>query len=184
MNGRAARIGAVARALAALLLVAGVVACGDDDGPTSTDALDSELVVGKYDYQTLAFDIAGPTFGSYDILQALNLDPDTHFLVIANDGTAQLAFEAPNTGALRIAQATYRMLGDGVRIEFQNAERPAELLIPQVIDLVYDETTDELTFTGDVSVALSRLEALFPELAEEPLGDPGPGTLTVVFEPR
>ena len=171
------------RRVAAVLLLAAAAACGDDD-PVDVDLLDPELVVGKYDYRTLAFDIEGPTFGSYDILRVLSLDPATHFLVIVDDGTAQLVFEHPTNGTLQPANGSYRMLPDGVRIEFRNPGQPGVLLIPQVLDLVYDEATGELSFIEEVSVPLSRLETLFPALAEEPLADPVPGTLTVVFEPR
>lgn len=168
----------------ALVVAAGVGACDDDDDLTGPDLLDAELVVGTYNYETLSFDVAGQTFGAYDLLQALNLDPSTHFLVIANNGTAQLAFQNPETGALTPAEGTYDMMEDGIRIRFQNASQAAPLLIPQILELRYSAESERLSFVGDLSVPLARLVELAPELEGEPLDDPVPGTLTVVFTPR
>jgi hypothetical protein len=185
---RASRWRALPRRLAVgaltLALAAGAGACGDDDDPVGPDLLDEDLVVGTYNYETLSFDVAGQTFGAYDLLQSLNLEPSSHFLVIANDGTAQLAFQNPETGALQVANASYDMTEDGVRIRFQNSTLPAQLLIPQTVELRYNVESKRLSFVDDLSVSLARLVELAPELEGEPLDDPVPGTLTVVFTPR
>ena len=172
------------RAATAVGLAVGITACDGAGDIINPNLLDQSLVVGTYDFEALEFDVAGSTFGSYDILTALNLDPTTHFLVIANDGTAQLAFQNPNTGALDPANGTYEMLENGLRISFENAGQPGVLLIPQILDLIYDSETGSLTFIGDVAVPLDRLVSLVPELDGEPLNDPVPGSLTVVFTPR
>jgi hypothetical protein len=173
----------VKRSVGALLVVLSLVGCGDDD-LTGSNTLDPDLVRGTYDPTTLSFDVAGSVFGEYDILAALDRDPSTHFLVLSNDGTAQLAFLNPTSGQLEPANGTYRMLEDGVRIEFNNAGQPGLLLLPQILELTYDEETGTLTNRSEVAVGLARLISLVPELDGEPLSDPVPGVLAVVFTPR
>ena len=188
MFGRTDAARTLARRTLVLLLAAGLggglAGCDDDDPTDLEDLLDQELVVGTYDYQTLAFDVSGQTFGEYDLLDATQLDPSTHFLIIANDGTVDLAFQDPASGGLEIAGGDYEMLEDGLRITFDNAGLPGRLLIPQTLELTYDDESGELSFVGDVPAARTRLVELVPELEDEPLGDPVPGSLTVVFEPR
>lgn len=171
------------RTALALTLVAVVAGCGDD-GTTDVDLLDAEKVVGTYDPTTLTFDVTGPTFGEYDLLAGFQDDDIPPQLVIANNGTAQLAFLDPETGVLTTGNGSYTMLEDGVSIAFDNASDPETLLLPQTLDLVYDEETSELTFADTIQAPLSRLVTLAPELQDEPLSDPVGGLLDVVFTPR
>lgn len=168
----------------ALVLAVGVVACGDDPlaGP-NPDLLDRELVVGIYDPTTLSFDVAGPTFGEYDVLAGIPIEEPPR-LILASDGVAQLVFLNPSTGRLETGEGGYGMLEDGVRISFVAADVPGRLLLPQTLDLLYDETSGELSFSAEIQVPLARLVDLVPELADEPLSDPVGGVLTAEFTPR
>lgn len=176
----------VVRALG-LGLVLGLLAaaCGDDPltGP-NPDLLDPELVVGTYDPTTLSFDVAGPTFGEFDLLTGLQTEEVPPLLVISSDGVAQLVFLNPTTGRFEIGEGSYTMLEDGVRIAFVAADAPGRLLLPRTLDLLYDETASELSFSAEIQAPLDRLVALAPDLAGEPLSDPVGGVLTAVFTPR
>jgi hypothetical protein len=166
----------------ALALMVGAAACGGDDDITDLNLLDPELVVGTYDPTTLTFDVAGQTFGEYDLLAGLQTDEVPPLLVISNDGVAQLVFLDPATGRFEIGEGSYTMLEDGVRIAFASAGAPGRLLLPQTLDLVYD--SGQLSFTGEIQAPLDRLVSLVPELDGEPLSDPVGGVLSVVFTPR
>jgi hypothetical protein len=183
-RGIARKYGIAARAALVLLLAVGAAACGDDDDPTDVNALDAELVVGTYDPTTLTFDVAGQTFGEYDLLAGFQTDEIPPLLVISTDGAAQLVFLDPVTNQFRIGDGTYTMLEDGVRIAFDNASEPLTMLLPQTLDLTYDATTGVLDYSSDIQAPLTRLVELVPELDGEPLSDPVGGVLTVEFTPR
>ncbi|MFO7894719.1 MAG: hypothetical protein R6U63_13370 [Longimicrobiales bacterium] len=171
--------------LAALLLLAiAAGACGEDEDLTDVNLLDSELVVGTYDPTTLTFDVAGQTFGEYDLLAGFADDDIPPQLVLANNGTAQLAFLDPETGILVPGNGSYTMLEDGVRITFNSAGDPGTLLLPQTLDLTFDDADGTLTFSSEIQAQLDRLVTLAPELEGEPLSDPVGGLLTAVFTPR
>lgn len=180
---RRTRSGTLLR-FAAVLALTGVVAGCGDDGTTDVDLLDAGNVVGTYDPTTLTFDVAGQTFGEYDLLAGFQDDDIPPQLVIANNGTAQLAFLDPETGVLTTGNGSYTMLEDGVSIEFENASDPETLLLPQTLELVYNEETGQLTFADTIQAPLSRLVTLAPELQDEPLSDPVGGELDLVFTPR
>ena len=105
-------------------------------------------------------------------------------MIISSDGVAQLVFLDPSTGRLETGEGSVRMLADGVRIVFVTAMIPGRLLLPQTLDLLYDETSGQLSYTAETQVPLNRLVALVPELADEPLSDPVGGVLTAEFTPR
>lgn len=171
------------RAALGLILVGGLAACGDDD-PVDLNLLDVELVVGTYDPTTLTFDVAGPTFGEYDLLAGLQTDEVPPLLVISADGVAQLVFLNPSSGRFEIGEGSYVMLEDGVRIAFVSSSAPGRLLLPQTLDLVYNETSGVLSFSGEIQAPLARLVTLVPALDGEPLSDPVGGVLAVEFTPR
>ncbi len=182
MSG-AARAHGKATILTLLLLAFGVAACGGDD-PVDVNTLDPELVVGTYDPTILTFDVAGQTFGVYDLLTGFQTDEIPPLLVLSNNGTAQLVFLDPVTNQFRIGDGTYTMLEDGVRIAFENASDPLTMLLPRTLDLTYDATEGTLSLSEEIQAPLDRLVTLAPTLDGEPLSDPVGGLLEVVFTPR
>lgn len=182
-RGTRGKLGRRLAATALLLLAAGVGACGDEE-ITDLDLLDPELVVGTYDPTTLTFDVAGQTFGEYNLLEGLQTDEVPPLLVISNDGVAQLVFLDPATGRFQIGEGSYTMLENGVQIAFASGDAPGRILLPQTLDLVYDSESGELGFSDEIQAPLGRLVDLVPELDGEPLSDPVGGLLSVVFTPR
>lgn len=183
MNRAVAGTHAKATILSLLLLAFGVAACGKDD-PVDVNTLDSELVVGTYDPTTLTFDVAGQTFGEYDLLAGFQTDEIPPLLVLSSNGGAQLVFLDPVTNQFRIGDGTYTMLEDGLRVSFNNSSDPLTMLLPQSLELTYDAADGTLSLSQEIQAPLDRLVTLASDLDGEPLSDPVGGLLTVVFTPR
>lgn len=168
-----------ARHFALAAALATLPACGDD--PTEpTDVQCGDDVAGVYEPTTLTFDVNG-NLPEKDILERIDrtLGPD---LNIDRIGGFQLAFRDPASGQFTTVEGTCTRFTDGIRLEFDEAAEAQRLLLPPRLPLDHDADAGTLAFQGSVSVSRERLKELVPEFADEPLADPVPGDLAVVFE--
>ncbi|MFW6040171.1 MAG: hypothetical protein ACOC9N_03755 [Gemmatimonadota bacterium] len=163
--------------VAAVLVGALAAACGDD--PTEPAATCDGTAAGVYDPTTLAFDVNG-NLPERDILA--RIDPAlVPRLVVDRVGGFQLVFLDPETGGATLADGVCRTIEDGIELTFDDPASAQRILLPSRLPLEYDADAGILSFQGAVSVSRERLRALVPEFAGEPLSDPVPGRLTVIF---
>lgn len=163
---------------AAVALGTLAAACGDD-GPTEPQDLPCEAMAGVYEPTTLTFDVNG-NLSEQDILARIEpvLRP---LLVIDRVGGFQLAFRDSETGRFTTAEGTCTLVDQDAELEFSEATDAERLLLPARLPLDYDGDSGTLSFQGAVSVSRTRLQALVPEFSDEPLTDPVPGDLAVIF---
>lgn len=164
---------------AALATLALLPACGDD--PTEPTVVPcGEAEAGVYEPTTLTFDVNG-NLPERDILDRIDptLRPE---LIVDLVGGFQLAFRDPGTGRFTTAEGDCTRVADGVRLEFDDATDAQRLLLPSTLPLDHDADAGTLSFQGSVAVSRARLQALVPEFKDEPLSDPVPGDLAVLFE--
>lgn len=161
--------------LAAAVLV--LAACSSNS-PTEPGLPRSE-VTGTYTLTTLSFDPDG-SLPSYQIASRLSSNPPT--LILTNLGVAQVSYLDPVTNVLSTANGTYTTTATQVRINFNSGQPYDGLLLMQRMNFDYT-SPGVLSFAGTATPGVSRaaLQALVPELANEQLLDPTPGTLEVVF---
>ena len=166
------------RILATMTALGVLAACGDD-GPTTPEDQPCEAMAGVYDPTTLTFDVDG-NLPEKDILG--RMDPALRpLLVIDRVGGFQLAFRDADTGRFTTVEGTCSIVDQAAELEFTDADDAQRLLLPPRLPLDYDGDAGTLSFEGSVSVSRSRLQALVTEFADEPLADPVPGDLVVVF---
>jgi hypothetical protein len=156
-------------------------ACGDDDpsGPDEPD-LTREDVAGEYTLVTLSFDPSG-SLPAANLLDRIDFAEVPSLIVAANEDSLQLVFRV-NGELLRIVPGGYDLRDDGITAELQNALVPAEILMPRTLLYDYNELQGTLRFSGAMSADTTRLFELVPEWSGEPVTDPLPGVLTVVFD--
>lgn len=177
-NVRRRRLGPVGLVLV-LALAALAAACGDDEEITEPETLDPEDVAGTYDPTLLTFDVSG-SLPAKDILDGLGEGIPPR-LVVSLNHTFQVVFIDPVTGEFQSREGEYTLLEDGVRLEFRSASDAMSLLLPQNLELTQGDGGATLGFSGEIDVSRARLRELVPEFEEEPLADPVPGTLDIVF---
>lgn len=169
---------AAARWAGAIALVALLAAACDDDpaGPV----IDVSLVTGTYNMTTLEFDPQG-SLGEVDALDALGTQPQ---LIVSPTGTVQVIYQDPSTNLFTTITGSFRTNTTGARLTFDENAPYATLLLSRRMDFVLDTTaTRRLTFQGAApdGVNRARLIELDPDLADEQLLNPVPGTLEVTF---
>lgn len=172
------------RPLGLVLVGAAAVAggCGEGGGSQLGPTLEPEAVTGVYDITRLTFDPDGSVAGA-DIAARLDAAEPPR-LFVALDLTFQLAYVDPATNKFVDVDGTYETLIDGIRLSFPSREAAQAILLPQQIDLTFDEASGTLSFDGGVDADLSRLVELVPEYAEEQFPDPVRGALEVEFTRR
>jgi hypothetical protein len=166
-------------AVLAPLMFAGaftLAGCGDSTGPS----IDTSLVVGTYAMTALSFDPQG-SLPAIDINARLNTSVQ---LIVSNTGALQIVYQDPVSNLFTTIQGTYRGTEDGVRIDFASNSAYDGLLLSRRMDFAYDSTTTTLSFNAASPDGANRqrLLQLAPELANEQLLDPTPGTLHVTFK--
>jgi hypothetical protein len=159
------------------LVVTVGMACGDDPaGPV----LDTALVTGTWSLTTLAFDPQG-SLAELDALDALGTQPQ---LILSPTGTVQIVYQDPTTNLFTTIAGSFRTTSNGARVTFDDNAPYATLLLSRRMDFVLDTTAARrLVFDGTApdGVNRARLIQLEPDLADEQLLNPVPGTLEVVF---
>ena len=165
------------RAVLPILVVAlGIVACGDDP---AAPTIGRDEVAGTYVLTTLSFDPQG-SLPDTDIRSRLETTQIPRLTVSGASDAFQLVFNNPD-GTLQVVSGTYRLRQEGIRLSFQNETDAQRILLPRNAELTFNAASGTLSFTADTSVRLSRLRQLVPEFQNEPLSDPVPGRLRVVF---
>lgn len=166
--------------VAGFLAFAAVAACtSEDEGPFGP-RLDREQVAGVYNLTTLTFDPRG-SLPAKDVLGLLPPADRPQLVVGRTDDTFQIAFRDPVTGLIEPLAGTYELREKGIRLNFATLQDAQRLLFPQQIDLAFAEEAVTLSDERNQSVPLPRLRELVPEFAEEPLANPVPGRLMVLF---
>lgn len=168
----------LSQGLAFLALAVVLAACGDratSTGPT----LDPTLVEGFYTPTVLSFDPQG-SLPVANLLDAIGQEVQP-YLFIGTDGRFTFLFVDQQTGRPALVEGSFKMLEDGIRLSFDNTSDAATLLLPQNLDLTFDQNAGTLSFSGSIQAPRSRLFQLVPDWQNEPLTDPVPGTLTVEF---
>jgi hypothetical protein len=161
---------------AGILLLPFLVACGGDPaGPSRTE------LAGSYQLTALSFDPQG-VLPEVDLLPRLG-GAEVPRLVLAPGGEAQLVFEDPATGLIRVADGVYSTPQVGARIDFGTGTAFRAILLSRRMTFVWSEVEQTLTFSGPApdGVDRDRLVQLVPEWAGEQLLDPVPGQLEITF---
>lgn len=168
------------RPAVALLVILGTAGCGGGDG-FAPNTIQPEEVAGLYNLTTLTFDPMG-SLPNQNILARI----DTTFrqLVVSLDTTFQLAFIDPTTQKIEPLEGKYVLEADGIELVFRTDGDAQLLLLPRRLGLDFDQQAQVLSFGDSVSVSLTRVRQLIPEFQNEPLSDPLPGDLVVVFRRR
>ncbi|MBI4545842.1 MAG: hypothetical protein HY703_11650 [Gemmatimonadetes bacterium] len=163
----------------ALLGLATLPSCDDEEPTPPPDAIPRDQVVGVYEPTELVFDVQGQ-LPEKNILERVE-PPDRPQLVITRTDTAQLVFRDPATGLVRAENGTYVLLSDGIGLRFSGSSALQQILLPARMDLKFNSEAATLSFSGEVFVPVPQLKALVPEFAQEPWVDTVPGVLRVVF---
>lgn len=156
-------------------------ACGDDD-PVRVDEPDLTRaeVAGQYLMTALAFDPQG-SLSNVELLDSLDLANLPELVVASNEDSLQLVFRDPVGGLVRTVPGSYDLGDTGISVELSNSTEPAKLLLPRTIAYEFDATAETLSFSGDIDADTTRLFVLAPEWSGEPVTNPLPGVLTVIF---
>lgn len=167
--------------LGGVVLALAVLACGDSGNEPELPRGD---VAGVYDLSVLTFDPQGQALGTVDIRSRLGQD-QTPSLNLSADGRAQLIYQDPQSGFIEQVPADFSTGNGTVRVVFaEGTTKYRQILLPSSITFLYDEEAGTLTFSGISDASRARLQTLVPEWKDEPLSDPVPGTLTIVFKRR
>jgi hypothetical protein len=157
-----------------------VIACDDDDGPTEP-RLDRADVAGVYTLTTFTFDPQG-SLPAVDIKAGLGTTIPSQMIVTA-DGRLQFLVQDAQSGLTITASGDYETTSSGIRIEFDDNGRYEDLLMSQRMELEFSETAGTLSFSGAApdGVPRARLLAFAPQLQDEQLLDPTPGTMELTL---
>lgn len=164
-------------ALLALLLIGGAAAC--DDSPSEPN-IPRDDVVGTYSITSITFDPQGS-------LPAVQIH--TRFgttipasVIVSSNGTLQFVVQNATTSQLITVNGSYRLTSTGIDVSFPSSSPFEQLLLSENMEFTFNEASSTLTFSGEVDdINRARLIALVPELADEQLLDPTPGTLSVTL---
>ena len=171
-------LGILSAALAAVVSTG----CGDS-GPVEPN-IPVEDIAGAYRLTALTFDPQG-SLPSADVLARLRgLGKPDPTLTLLEDGSLQLLFEDPANVLLRLVDGSFLTTPGGVDADFgTNAAYRSLLLSRRMLFSV--DGAGSLVFDGSPPDGLpqSDLIRLVTEWAGEPLTNPVPGSLRVVFGP-
>ena len=164
-------------AFLSLLLIGGAVACDDDP---SEPNLPREDVVGTYSLTSLTFDPQGS-------LPAVQIH--TRFgtsipasVIVSSNGTLQFVVQDATTSQLITVNGSYQTTASGVDVTFPSSAPYEQILLSRSMRFTFNEASSTLTFAGEVDdISRARLLVLVPELEDEQLLDPTPGTLSVTL---
>jgi len=173
------KLRAVAPGRLALIPALILMACGENAGLVGP-VIDRADVAGVYNLTTLTFDPQG-SLPARDVLALLEQADRPQLVLGRTDNTFQLAFRDPTSGLIEPLTGTYDLLARGVRLNFPAPSDGQRLLLPQRVDLMFAAESITLTFEGTLSVPLPRLRELVPAFREEPLSNPVPGRLALLF---
>lgn len=162
-------------ASAVLLAFLTLAAC--DDGP-SEPVLDRSEVAGTYALTAFTFDPQG-SLPAVDVAATFGASVPAQMFVF-DDGRLQFVAQEAG-GGLITADGAYNTTASGIRITFAENTRFRDLLLSRV--MAFDYAAGTLTFSGPApeGVPRARLVALFPQLADEQLLDPVPGSLQITL---
>lgn len=170
------------RALAVVAAMIGVASgCGESNVEPN---IPRDEVAGSYRLAALTFDPQGSLPAVDAAARLAALDKPDPALTLLEDGRLQLLFEDPASRLLHLVEGTFRTTPEGIVTDLGSANGYRALLLPR--QAVYARVPgDTLVFDGLAPDGVSReaLFALVPEWDQEPLVDPVPGTLKIVFEP-
>jgi hypothetical protein len=166
--------------LVPLLAAALLAACNGES--TTAPGLPSADVAGVYDLTILTFDPQG-SLPEVDIKSRLGLAVQPR-LFLGTNGIAQLVYQDPNTQLEVSSQGSYSTSPNTVAVIFSDTNYVG-FLLSRAMRFQFSSADSTRTLSFDSldpdGVPLARLTALVPEWADEPLIDPVPGTLHVVF---
>jgi hypothetical protein len=164
-------------ALVALLLIGGAAACDDDP---SEPNIPRDDVVGTYGITSITFDPQGS-------LPAVQIH--TRFgttipasVIVSSNGTLQFVVQDATTSQLITVNGSYQLTSTGIDVSFPSSSPFEQIILSERMRFTFNDAASTLTFSGDVDdISRARLIALVPELADEQLLDPTPGTLSVTL---
>lgn len=162
--------------LPTLIVALGIAACSDDP---AAPTIGRDEVAGAYVLTTLSFDPQG-SLPDTDILSRLEATQIPKLTVSGTSDAFQLVFNNPD-GTLNVINGTYRLREEGIRLSFKNDADAQRVLLPRNAELTLNDAAGTLSFNSSSQIPLSRLRQLVPEFQDEPLSDPVPGQLRVVF---
>lgn len=164
-------------ALLAFLAIGATAACDDDP---SEPNIPSDDVVGTYAVTSITFDPQG-SLPAADIHTRFGTTIPASVIVSAN-GTLQFIVQNATTSQLITANGTYRLTPTGIDVTFPSSAPYDQILLSRNMRFTFNEASSTLTFSDNVNdISRARLLALVPELADEQLLDPVPGTLSVTL---
>lgn len=169
------------RRLVFCALAAFALGCGDDDDNGTGPTIDPVLVAGVYELQVLAFDPQG-MLPEIDLLQRISESQVPQLIV--TETQFQLVYRDPATGLVSTSNGDYTLTREGIRLNFPTAAEAQGMLLPQRALFTYDANLRALWFEQNTSVSLERFRQLAPEYEDEPLTNPVPGRLEVIFQVR
>ncbi|MGH7476320.1 MAG: hypothetical protein ACRELD_08525 [Longimicrobiales bacterium] len=164
-------------------LVALLVTTACDSDPTDPGIPRADLQ-GVYDFTILSFDPQG-SLPEVDIRARLGAEFEPTLNLIST-GSAQLVYQDAQTGAVETVPGTFTTGSTTVTITFTEGTPFHRVLLSRSMTFQWNATARTLTFadTAPDGVDLTRLRELVPEWEDEPLSDPVPGELTIVFTHR
>lgn len=165
----------------AAALALGPVACDDDDGTgPRPPALSRADVAGQYEMVALSFDPQG-ILPQENLLDDLDDVSVPELVVSSTEDSLQLVFRDPEGGLVRTEPGSYDLGDTGIAVRFRTASEPGKLLLPRNIPLTYSEEEGDLSFSGQIQADTTRLFQLVEEWSGEPVSNPLPGVLQVIF---
>lgn len=167
------------RITASACLLLASAACGRD---TVTDpGLDRATVAGVYNLTAFSFDPQG-SLPPVDIRTRLGTQVAPQMIVTLG-GLLQFIAQDPVTGLTITANGTYTTTVAGIAVLFDSNAPYRQLLLSRQMEFTFTQQANTLTFSGVApdGVLRARLVALVPELQNEQLLDPTPGTLAITL---
>jgi hypothetical protein len=164
-------------ALLALLAIGATAACDDDP---SEPNIPRDDVVGTYSVTSIRFDPQG-SLPAVDIHTRFGTTIPASVIVSSN-GTLQFVVQDATTSQLITVNGSYQLTSDGINVTFPSSSPYEQILLSRNMRFTFNEASSTLTFSGEVDdISRARLIVLVPELADEQLLDPTPGTLAITL---